>query len=150
MKLTFLFFFLLFCSTSNIFALDDANSTQPLTTQQIKALKEQQFKEQKEKEKRERFKQIQLYNDKLTEIESEIPEDNRWVKSYSSYLTSLEIKKNLQEIKKRIRYLNRHAKSTNERDKLNALISKENILSLQVNKLKGKENTPFLCKILLL
>ncbi|MBN2815991.1 MAG: mechanosensitive ion channel [Campylobacterales bacterium] len=79
----------------------------------------------------------------LQSIENEIDDNNVWMKSYSSYLTSLEIKNSLEKIKKRIDYLAKYAKSTSDRDELNALISKENILSLQVEKLKGESDAPF-------
>lgn len=79
----------------------------------------------------------------LDSIDTEIDQNNVWIKSYVSYLTSLEIKNSLDKIKKRINYLAKYAKTTSDRDELNALISKENILSLQVEKLKGESDAPF-------
>lgn len=79
----------------------------------------------------------------LESLESQISEDNSWLKSYASYLTSLEVKKNLKKIKKRIKYLKKHAKNQSSRDELNALVSKENILTSQVGMLKGENEAPF-------
>ena len=79
----------------------------------------------------------------LASVESEIDQNNVWIRSYYSYLTSLDIKNSLETIKKRINYLTKYAKSPNDRDELLALTSKENILSLQVEKLKGESDAPF-------
>jgi len=79
----------------------------------------------------------------LASVESEIDQNNVWIRSYYSYLTSLDIKNSLEKIKKRINYLTKYAKSPNDRDELLALTSKENILSLQVEKLKGESDAPF-------
>jgi len=76
-------------------------------------------------------------------IEREIPDDNVWVKSYASYLSSLEVKENLNNIKKRIAWLKRHAKTIKAQDELAELTSKENILNEQIDKFKSDLSTPF-------
>jgi small-conductance mechanosensitive channel len=100
---------------------------------------------QLEKEKALETKKTKIlhYKEKLSVLEKDIAKDSTWIKSYSSYLTSLDIRTNLAKIKKRIHYLNKHAKTLSERDELNALISKENILGSQVEKLKSKDSAPF-------
>ncbi len=104
-------------------------------------------KRDKEEKKREveilRQQKIAMYKDKLTALEKEISSENTWIKSYASYLTSLEVRTNLKKIEKRIKHLTRHAKSISEKDELNALIAKVSILNSQVNKLKGKDAAPF-------
>ena len=80
---------------------------------------------------------------KLQNIESKISDENVWIKSYATYLAALNVKKKLDAIKKRIKWLTRHAKTAKERDELNALISKENILNTQIGKLKDEHYTPF-------
>jgi len=65
------------------------------------------------------------------------------MKSYASYLTSVEVKDNLEKIKKRINYLSQKAKTASDHEELNALLSKENILTSQIEKLKGKYDAPF-------
>jgi small-conductance mechanosensitive channel len=113
----------------------DINVTTPLS--------EAQLQDEALKEESKRLEQIKAYKATLAGIEQEIDSQNVWIKSYSSYLTSLEIKNSLKKIKKRITYLEQYAKTTSDRDELNALISKENILSLQVTKLKGESDAPF-------
>jgi len=104
---------------------------------------ELEHKKEQEKVELEKQKKINKYKEKIKSIDGEISQENTWVKSYSSYLTSLDIKKNLQKIKKRIKYLTKHAKSLSDRDELNGLISKENILTSELDQLKGKDNSPF-------
>ena len=86
---------------------------------------------------------IRGYEKKLTHLEQEISTENSWLKSYASYLTSVKVRTNLSAIKKRINYLHKHAKSITDKDELNGLISKETILTSQVEKLKGKGGAPF-------
>ena len=102
---------------------------------------------QKEKEEatkeRERTEQIERYRTELQNLEQVIFEEKVWMKSYASYLTSVEVRDNLAKIKKRINYLSKKAKTTSDHDELNALLSKENILTSQIEKLKGKYDAPF-------
>ena len=87
---------------------------------------------------------IKDYQRSLENIESQISDENMWAKSYSSYLTSLDVKQNLEAIKKRIKYLSKYAKTTADKDELVGLISKENILASQIDKLKGTgSSAPF-------
>ncbi len=146
-------FFLLF-----LFTVSVVNATQTLTTPsielnttlsseelaEIQRVKEEQAVEQKKKEAElARKKQIALYESQLESLEKELSQENTWLKSYASYLTSLEVRTSLKKIEKRIKYLTRHAKSISQKDELNALTSKATILSSQVNKLKGKNAAPF-------
>jgi predicted nucleic acid-binding Zn-ribbon protein len=119
MRIFFLIFFLLF--TTCVFAID--NNSVDISADQEKAINKQ------------KIEKIAFYENKLKSIEKEISDENMWVKSYSSYLTSLDVKNNLKKIKKRINYLSKHAKTLSDRDELNALISKESILTSQVEKL---------------
>ena len=115
----------------------DENATQ-------KALEEARLAEEAaQKEKRRIQKKIRQYNIELNQLESQISDENVWIKSYASYLTSLEVKRNLDKIKKRIKWLSKHAKTPNDMDELTGLISKENILTSQINKLKGDSSAPF-------
>jgi len=95
------------------------------------------------KKERARLEQIERYRVELQDLEQEIFEEKVWMKSYASYLTSVEVRDSLAKIKKRINYLSKKAKTTSDRDELNALISKENILTSQIEKLKGKYSAPF-------
>jgi small-conductance mechanosensitive channel len=86
---------------------------------------------------------IQDYLSELHRLDSQISDENVWIKSYASYLASLEIKNNLENIRKRIKWLSKNAKSSSDFDELNGLISKEHILASQIEKLKGENNAPF-------
>jgi small-conductance mechanosensitive channel len=96
-----------------------------------------------QKAKRRIQKMIRQYTTELNQLESQVSDENVWIKSYASYLTSLEVKQNLDAIKKRIKWLSKHAKSSSDMDELTGLISKENILTSQINKLKGDSSAPF-------
>ncbi len=141
MKLTTLFLLLAFFFSSLAFAENDTNSS--LTQEQKLELEKIQKEEAAEKAEIQRLKEISGYKERLQSIEQEISSENSWIKSYASYLTSLEVRTNLKTIKKRINYLRQKAKTISDRDKLNALISKENILTSQVEKLKSKSSAPF-------
>ena len=102
----------------------------------------QQEKDAAQKEN-ERVEQIERYLTELQNLEQVIFEEKVWMKSYASYLTSIEVRENLAKIKKRINYLTKKAKTISDHDELNALLSKENILTSQIEKLKGKYDAPF-------
>ena len=102
----------------------------------------QQEKDEAQKES-ERLEQIERYRTELQDLEQIIYEEKVWMKSYASYLTSIEVRDNLEKIKKRINYLSKKAKTISDHDELNALLSKENILRSQIEKLKGKYDAPF-------
>jgi len=88
--------------------------------------------------------EINDYQHSLEAVESQISNENMWTKSYSSYLTSLDVKQKLKIIKKRIKYLSKHSKTAADKDELIGLISKENILASQIDKLKGSgSSAPF-------
>jgi len=130
-RIFFTLFSLLACSAL-LFA--EANTTAPEKINAQEALEKKQL---------EVATQLKVLNNSLKDIGKEIDSSNVWMKSYASYLTSLEIKNSLEKIKNRIDYLAKYAKTPSDKDELNALISKENILSLQVQKLKGESDAPF-------
>lgn len=88
---------------------------------------------------------IAKFNLELKEIESKIAKkDSVWMKSYASYLTSLEVRESLEKIKERIDYLQKKRnKNLTEMDELNALNAREKILTSQIEKLKKKDSSPF-------
>ena len=86
---------------------------------------------------------IVFFLSKLEKIEEKITKEKVWMKSYASYMTSLDIRKQLDTIKKRIKFLDKKAKSIEELDELNALVSKEKILASQIERLKEKGSAPF-------
>jgi small-conductance mechanosensitive channel len=110
-----------------------------------RVLKEKQEAELARKHEIERLRKekIATLETQLNVLDEDISDKNSWIKSYASYLTSLEVQSNLSKINERIDYLTKNAKTVQEHDELNALISKKTILTSQVNKLKGKGGAPF-------
>ena len=127
----YIFTFLLF-TFSHLFA--DVNAT--LEIKNLAALQEQKLQERKHTQLNAYIKQIQA-------IDYDISEEQVWVKSYTSYLTSLEVRNNLLNIKKRIKYLKKHARNLSDQDELIALSSKAMILTSEIEKLKIKNSVPF-------
>ncbi len=66
-----------------------------------------------------------------------------WQKSYDSYTTYLDVAKELQEVRKKIKKLSKRRSSFEVRDELNALETREQILTNQIDLLQGKDNVPF-------
>ena len=154
--LVFIFSSILFAE-NNVSTVVDANVT--LTKAQLEKLEQERLKKEKEekerlererlqrkKEEKERRiqRKIQALLSQLKELELNISQEKVWTKSYASYLTSLQVRESLQKIQKRIKYLKRkRKKSLKESDELTALISKENILTSEIEKLKKKNSAPF-------
>jgi len=108
------------------------------TPQEVNAYKAELAKEDLRKEK------LANYINSLKELENEISKENVWIKSYASYLTYMDVKASLKNIQKRIRYLKKKVLDSSQKDELNALVSKEKILTSQIGKLKEKDSAPFL------
>ncbi len=155
-----LFSFLLLFSFTNLLAIsdltlgstDEVNSSHPMLSSEqlaeLEAIEEQSRLDKIAKEKREelelqRAQSVKLYKEKLALLENEISSKNSWIKSYASYLTSLEVRTNLEKINSRIKQLSKNADTLAEHDELNALIAKKDILTSQVEKLKSKGAAPF-------
>ncbi|MDY0232604.1 MAG: mechanosensitive ion channel [Sulfurimonas sp.] len=131
MKIIFFLFLLL---SSIVFA--ESEPTEKLSKEQL--LKMEQDKEQQ------RVKKISEHLSSLKKLEEEISKERVWTKSYASYLTSLDVRESLQKIKERIKYLkDKKTKTPSEEDELNAIISKEKILTIQIEKFKEKDSAPF-------
>ncbi|MCX6077296.1 MAG: mechanosensitive ion channel [Campylobacterales bacterium] len=114
-------------------AVKDENTISSKTEIKLTEQEEDQLKKNK----------ISDYKAELRALEKEINKEQVWTKSYSSYLTSLEVRENLEKIKDRIDYLKKKGSSVSEKDELDALISKEKILASQIEKLKEKDSAPF-------
>jgi small-conductance mechanosensitive channel len=98
---------------------------------------------QKKKEQKRKQEKIRHYVEKLKAIESTILQEKVWMKSYYSYLTSLEVRNSLKKIRIRIEELKHFPKNTKVEDELSSLISKEKILATQVNRLNKKDSALF-------
>ncbi len=86
---------------------------------------------------------IAQYLTLVEEIEQSISEEAVWMKSYATYLTSLDVAQNLTKMKKRIKYLKRNKRKQGAKEELDALLSKEEILRSQVGQLKEQNASPF-------
>ncbi len=92
----------------------------------------------------ERNKLIVQYREEISDIDSQLSTDSLWIKSYSSYLTYLDVRQNLNMLQKKIAQLSKkRGLSVEERDEIAALRDKEKILTEQVALLKGEGTTPF-------
>lgn len=124
--------FIYFLLLSSLLFAEDVVSESNLTAQQTLIQQEEQNK-----------KAISGYLAQLSELEEEISAEKVWMKSYASYLTSLEVRESLDKIRQRIEYLKNKGDSVSEKDELSALISKEKILASQIEKLREKDSAPF-------
>lgn len=79
----------------------------------------------------------------LKNLEEEVSKEKVWIKSYASYLTSIDVRESLQKIRNRIDYLQRKKNSLADKNELSSLISKEKILASQIEKLRDKDSAPF-------
>ncbi len=129
MNAKLLIFLFLFLQTLN--AAVDINTTvdENRSEEQILAIQAQQESAKNDK--------IQEYKTQLETLKRQISDENMWIKSYASYLTALDVKNNLENIKARINYLSKHAKTPSEKSELSALKDKQKILATQVGTLKG-------------
>ncbi len=128
-------FFLFFLLNSLVFAE---------TNQTLEHLQKQEELQQIEtEEEMQRKSELDTYVEELNKLEEEISKEKVWMKSYASYLTSIEVREGLKEIRKRIKYLEKKGKSVSDADELAALVSKEKILASQIEELKEKGTAPF-------
>ncbi|MDD2905337.1 MAG: mechanosensitive ion channel domain-containing protein [Sulfurimonas sp.] len=117
-----------------------AQAQEALTPQQIREYNQTQEIEKKEQERKTK---ISEYVSKLSELERKISEEKVWMKSYSSYLASIDVKDGLNKIRERISYLKNRGSSLIDKDELNSLLSKEKILSSQIDQLKDRDSALF-------
>ena len=129
MQLKFFILILLFLQT--LYANVETNSSvdSNLTNEEVLLIKA--------KQESQKYAKIKKDRDTLKTLKMQISDENMWIKSYASYLTAVDVKNNLDKIKKRIKYLSKHAKNASDKSELNALIDKQKILATQVDNLKG-------------
>lgn len=130
-----IFFYLLLASS--LLIGESVNITQKVSAEELELARITQENINREK--------IAVYLSELKGIEEKIAKkDSVWMKSYASYLTSLEVRESLEEIKKRIEHLQKKRdKNLSEMDELSALVAREKILESQIEKLKKKDSSPF-------
>jgi len=130
-----IFFYLLV--VSSLLFSDSVKSNADISKQEQERIKLAEEDIKKEK--------IENHLLELKEIENKISKkDSVWMKSYASYLTSLEVRESLEKIVDRISQLQKKRDKTfSETDELGALIAREKILTSQIEKLKKKDSSPF-------
>ena len=131
-------FFLIFFLSFSVFAEDIVLGVPTVNTEIIDISELQKIKKEEKRKSK-----ITKYLNELDKIEITIAKEKVWMKSYASYMTSLDIRDKLEKIKIRIKFLQKEGKSIVELDELNALMSKEKILTVQIEKLKEKGTAPF-------
>jgi small-conductance mechanosensitive channel len=144
----YLLLFLLLFSSFTLYAEDNATLTDTnssLKLQEALQLKAEQLRVKEElqrqrelEKKRKKEEKLANYFASLKDLEVKISQEQVWMKSYSSYLTSLEIRDALKKIRHEIKSI-----SPSDKDKLDSLVSKEKILKTQVNSLKTKDSALF-------
>jgi small-conductance mechanosensitive channel len=129
-------FFYLLLASSLLFG-ENLKSAQKVSAEELELARITQENINREK--------IVLHLSELKDIEEKIAKkDSVWIKSYASYLTSLDVRESLGEIKKRIEHLQKKRdKNLSEMDELSALVAREKILESQIEKLKKKDSSPF-------
>ena len=98
---------------------------------------------QEERKEKRRNTLIASYKESLRITEKALLKDSVWQKSYSSYLTYIDVQEDLKALKKRITDLSKHGDTISEKDEVAALLAKEKILTEQIGLLRGHGETPF-------
>ena len=131
-KIVFVFSIFLVCLfvDSNTTILNDTNKTKVLN------------EELKQKILEVKRKKINKYIENLKLLEQQISQEQVWMKSYYSYLSSLEVRDRLLKIRNRIKKL-KSGKYVINKDELESLVAKEKILATQVNSLKERGGALF-------
>jgi len=145
---SFIFLFVIFITS--LYSIEIPIDNNLTIEEQIEIKKQKQLKLQEEvkaKEEKSRLESISKYLFELKVLEEEISKEKVWMKSYASYLTSLQVRESLAKIRKRIKLLTTKIISIAQQDELNALISKEKFLTSQIEKLRDKNASPFLTLI---
>jgi len=144
----FLLLFLLTLTTlladSEDFSTEENLTQTILTQQQQDALLKTKIEEQKRiKEENLRKSKIDKYLSELSALEISIAQEQVWMKSYSSYLTSLDVRTALNKIRDKIASIQHTDILHIDKDKLSSLISREKILATQVERLNKKDSALF-------
>jgi small-conductance mechanosensitive channel len=86
---------------------------------------------------------VKQYRDNISRVDKELEADSIWIKKYSSYLTYLEVKKDLVLLQEKIDKLTKHGDSIEDSDAIDSLLAKKKVLNDQLELLKGHGKTPF-------
>ncbi|MEA2111637.1 MAG: mechanosensitive ion channel [Campylobacterota bacterium] len=139
-SLLFLFSSQLLMGTPTVVA--DSNETnQTLVNQQLTLLKEQEERERKKQLRRNTL--IAQYIENLAVVDAELEKDSIWLKKYSSYVTYIEVKKDLVVLQEKIDNLTKSGDSIEDSATIDSFLAKKKVLNDQLELLKGHGKTPF-------
>lgn len=119
-----------------------ATAVVPVEVNATKVFEEKVRLRQERLEQRRQDK-IADYKQRLMATDRELSSESSWLKSYSSYLIYIDVKRDLNALKERIAKLTADGDTISERDEVAALLAKEKILTEQINLLRGHGETPF-------
>jgi len=135
-KVNLLRFLLLSLLFSCFAYAEPALQNRELNTTELQALKEAKAAADLER------KNQQLHA-KLLETRKKLNTGSIWLESYNSYMTYLDVSKDLEMLQKKIQQLSKRGKSIEDKDEIASFLAKEKILTDQVELLKGQGETPF-------
>jgi len=132
--------------TFSLFGDDDKPAIEPPEVNATKlALEKERLKELaiQERQKIRHDNLVKQYRDNIARVDKELETDSIWIKKYSSYLTYLEVKKDLILLQEKIDKLTKHGDSLEDSDAIDSLLAKKKVLNDQLELLKGHGKTPF-------
>ncbi len=141
---------LLCVAVPSLMALTSAD-TNTSTEKNITALKQQAVMQQKhQQELKDQHYEKQKNNALIRELRNnialsnkELERDSIWTKKYSSYLTYIEVKKDLVHLQEKIDKLTKSGETIEDSDTIDSLLAKKKLLTDQIELLKGHGKTPF-------
>jgi small-conductance mechanosensitive channel len=93
-----------------------------------------------ESRKREKIRRLQI---DLSRSNKELEKESVWINSYNSYLKFIDVRSELETTKKIIEELSKYGESTEDKEQLDLLISKELRLKDQLSLFKDHSEAPF-------
>lgn len=90
-----------------------------------------------------RLTRVNELNKQMAELQDELGKSNIWQKSYTAYLTYLDVKKELADLQERIDELQKQSVSGKRDEELDALLAKQKIMTDQLGLLQSHTASPF-------
>ncbi len=116
------------------------------TVLKLQAQMEQKHQQELQEQRRNAQKKSALIRELRNNIalsNKELERDSIWTKKYSSYLTYIEVKKDLVHLQEKIDKLTKSGESIEDSDTIDSLLAKKKLLTDQIELLKGHGKTPF-------
>jgi len=90
-----------------------------------------------------RLSKVNELKSQLADVDEELSRNSIWQKSYTAYLTYVDVKRNLLQLQKQIDTINASRNHAGKSVLLDTLISKQKILSDQLSLLQSHSSSPF-------